>query len=194
MPTTPATACRLGSARTRCGMPARPATTSAAWILVAIQQMLGHWHVGTTMRYVTPSATFIEDAYRRAISGTLIGAGRRLRCRLGGDCEWPQPSARSGPLHSCAGYSPSAPDCDLSSASVSALFTKQPAQVKLETLLALCTALECTPNDLFEVDTTPVGPRWHAGQDRSPNPRPPAAARCRRCDQLSAPAWTARLR
>ena len=34
--------------------------------LVAIQQMLGHWHVGTTMRYVTPSATFIEDAYRRA--------------------------------------------------------------------------------------------------------------------------------
>lgn len=39
--------------------------------LVAIQQMLGHWHVGTTMRYVTPSATFIEDAYRRALSGTL---------------------------------------------------------------------------------------------------------------------------
>ena len=39
--------------------------------LVAIQQMLGHWHIGTTMRYVTPSATFIEDAYRRAISDTL---------------------------------------------------------------------------------------------------------------------------
>jgi len=41
--------------------------------LVAIQQMLGHWQVGTTMRYVTPSATFIEDAYRRAVSGTLAG-------------------------------------------------------------------------------------------------------------------------
>jgi site-specific recombinase XerD len=41
--------------------------------LVAIQQMLGHWHVGTTMRYVTPSATFIEDAYRRAVSGALGG-------------------------------------------------------------------------------------------------------------------------
>lgn len=39
--------------------------------LVAIQQMLGHWHIGTTMRYVTPSATFIEDAYRRAVSDTL---------------------------------------------------------------------------------------------------------------------------
>jgi integrase/recombinase XerD len=39
--------------------------------LVAIQQMLGHWHIGTTMRYVSPSATFIEDAYRRAISNTL---------------------------------------------------------------------------------------------------------------------------
>ena len=39
--------------------------------LVAIQQMLGHWQVGTTMRYVTPSATFIEDAYRRAVSDAL---------------------------------------------------------------------------------------------------------------------------
>jgi putative transcriptional regulator len=45
---------------------------------------------------------------------------------------------------------------DLSSPSVSALFTKQPAQIKLSTLIALCTALECTPDDLFEVDTTPI--------------------------------------
>ena len=44
----------------------------------------------------------------------------------------------------------------LSSASLSALFTKEPAQVKLATLIALCTALECTPNDLFEIDTAPV--------------------------------------
>ncbi len=39
--------------------------------LVAIQQLLGHWQVGTTMGYVRPSATFIEDAYRRATSATL---------------------------------------------------------------------------------------------------------------------------
>jgi putative transcriptional regulator len=45
---------------------------------------------------------------------------------------------------------------ELSSASVSALLTKEPNQVKLSTLIALCTALECSPNDLFEVDTTPV--------------------------------------
>jgi putative transcriptional regulator len=45
---------------------------------------------------------------------------------------------------------------ELSSASISALLTKQPSQVKLETLAALCTALECSPADLFEVDTTPV--------------------------------------
>ena len=45
---------------------------------------------------------------------------------------------------------------ELSSASVSALFTKQPSQVKLSTLIALCTALGCTPNDLFDVETTPV--------------------------------------
>ena len=45
---------------------------------------------------------------------------------------------------------------ELSSASVSALLTKEPNQVKLSTLLALCTALDCTPNDLFDVDTTPL--------------------------------------
>jgi putative transcriptional regulator len=45
---------------------------------------------------------------------------------------------------------------ELSSASVSALFTKQPTQIKLSTLNALCTALDCTPNDLFDVDITPV--------------------------------------
>lgn len=45
---------------------------------------------------------------------------------------------------------------DLSSASVSALFAKQPAQLKLDTLLGLCTALDCTPNDLFELDITPA--------------------------------------
>jgi putative transcriptional regulator len=45
---------------------------------------------------------------------------------------------------------------ELSSASVSALFTKQPSQIKLTTLIALCTALDCTPNDLLDIDTTPV--------------------------------------
>jgi len=44
----------------------------------------------------------------------------------------------------------------LSSSSVSALLTKQPAQLKLATLAALCTALDCTADDLIEIDTTPV--------------------------------------
>ncbi|MFE2876818.1 helix-turn-helix domain-containing protein [Streptomyces roseus] len=38
---------------------------------------------------------------------------------------------------------------ELSAASVSALFTKQPSQVKLSTLAALCTALDCAPGDLL---------------------------------------------
>ena len=45
---------------------------------------------------------------------------------------------------------------ELSAASVSALLTKEPSQIKLSTLISLCTALDCTPDDLFEVDTTPV--------------------------------------
>ena len=39
--------------------------------LVAIQQLLGHWTVASTMRYVRPSATFIEDAYRHAVTATV---------------------------------------------------------------------------------------------------------------------------
>ncbi|EST18171.1 helix-turn-helix domain-containing protein [Streptomyces roseochromogenus] len=38
---------------------------------------------------------------------------------------------------------------ELSAASVSALFTKQPSQVKLSTLSALCAALDCAPGDLL---------------------------------------------
>ena len=44
----------------------------------------------------------------------------------------------------------------LSKPSVSALLTGQPKQLKLETLAALCTALDCSPNALLEIDTTPV--------------------------------------
>ncbi|WP_370155307.1 helix-turn-helix domain-containing protein [Streptacidiphilus sp. EB129] len=43
---------------------------------------------------------------------------------------------------------------DLSSASVSVLFTGQPSQIKLRTLAALCTALDCTPADLLTLRTT----------------------------------------
>jgi len=42
----------------------------------------------------------------------------------------------------------------LSAPSISALLTGQPKQMKSDTLDALCTALECTPNDLW-VHTRP---------------------------------------
>jgi DNA-binding Xre family transcriptional regulator len=61
---------------------------------------------------------------------------------------------------------------EMSAASVSALFTKQPSQVKLSTLGALCTALQCSPDDLFEVDTTPV----EAKPKPTTAPREPARA------------------
>lgn len=38
---------------------------------------------------------------------------------------------------------------DLSAPSISALLNGQPKQMKADTLDALCTALECTPNDLW---------------------------------------------
>jgi putative transcriptional regulator len=64
---------------------------------------------------------------------------------------------------------------ELSAASVSALFTKEPAQVKLSTLAALCTALECTPNDLFEVDTTPVARPTAPARSQAVQPKAVAA-------------------
>jgi Predicted transcriptional regulator len=42
----------------------------------------------------------------------------------------------------------------LSAPSISALLTQQPRQMKADTLDALCTALECTPGDLW-VHTPP---------------------------------------
>jgi DNA-binding Xre family transcriptional regulator len=40
---------------------------------------------------------------------------------------------------------------ELSSAAISDLLTKQPSQVKLSTLAALCEALECEAGDLLDV-------------------------------------------
>jgi putative transcriptional regulator len=44
----------------------------------------------------------------------------------------------------------------LSPPSISALLTSEPKQVKTQTMDALCTALECTPNDLWKHTPTPV--------------------------------------
>ena len=63
----------------------------------------------------------------------------------------------------------------LSSASVSALLTKEPNQIKLSTLAALCTALECTPNDRLEVDTTPTEQHVPPPQSHHDEPKPVAA-------------------
>jgi len=81
--------------------------------LVAIQQMLGHWTVGSTMRYVRPSATFIEDAYRRAVSDTMGRLETRQEQSLGsrGSCGWQRRSARCGPGRNCGACWPSVPGC-----------------------------------------------------------------------------------
>lgn len=51
--------------------------------------------------------------------------------------------------------------------------------MKMSTLIALCTALECTPNDLFDVDTTPV-------ERPSAPPRPVQSLNCPRRPQAEA--------
>lgn len=44
----------------------------------------------------------------------------------------------------------------ISPPSISALLTSEPKQVKTLTMDALCTALECIPNDLWKHTPTPV--------------------------------------
>jgi putative transcriptional regulator len=68
---------------------------------------------------------------------------------------------------------------DLSAASVSALFTKQPSQVKLSTLAALCAALDCSPGDLMTLHesvaaatSSPPAPR--TASDPAPPTQQPA--------------------
>ncbi|CAM5352888.1 tyrosine-type recombinase/integrase [Streptomyces canarius] len=41
--------------------------------LLTVQQLLGHQHIASTMAYVRPCLTFVEDAWRRATSAALTG-------------------------------------------------------------------------------------------------------------------------
>ncbi|GAA2350370.1 tyrosine-type recombinase/integrase [Streptomyces kunmingensis] len=41
--------------------------------LTTVQQLLGHHHIASTMAYVRPCLTFVEDAWRRATSTALTG-------------------------------------------------------------------------------------------------------------------------
>ncbi|MFF0553817.1 helix-turn-helix domain-containing protein [Streptomyces sp. NPDC004311] len=69
---------------------------------------------------------------------------------------------------------------ELSAASVSALFTKQPSQVKLSTLTALCTALDCTPGELLVLGpTAPVAAPALPETGVQPAATPSAPARTR---------------
>jgi putative transcriptional regulator len=61
---------------------------------------------------------------------------------------------------------------ELSLQAVSALIRNQPVQMKTETLQALCTALKCTPDELYGV----VPPREVSLTDE-PNAGDPPAAR-----------------
>lgn len=45
---------------------------------------------------------------------------------------------------------------ELTSQTMSKLMAKEPKRLSLNLLLALCAALECTPNDLICVDATPT--------------------------------------
>jgi len=67
----------------------------------------------------------------------------------------------------------------MSAASVSALLTKQPSQLKLSTLAALCTALQCSPNDLLDIDKTPV--------EAKPRPAKPARTQIKAAGGRSMP-------
>lgn len=58
-----------------------------------------------------------------------------------------------------AGYKLSAP-------SISALLTEAPRQVKTQTMDALCTALDCTPSDLWQHTPSPIASPLSTAQEQ----------------------------
>ena len=94
---------------------------------------------------------------------------------------------------------------ELSAPSVAALMTREPAQVKLTTLAALCIALDCRPDDLLELDLGQSGlrprsrtahvqgqvyglhtqqPAYRHDATQAPPPQRPRAARIARVGSL----------
>lgn len=59
----------------------------------------------------------------------------------------------------------------LSREQVFRLVTQPPQRLSMDTLSALCDILECTPNDLIEVETVNAQVRKAAGDDTPPAPQ-----------------------
>jgi DNA-binding Xre family transcriptional regulator len=157
-----------GSARTRCGGRVPPITMSGAWTWWRSSRCSGTGRSGRRCgmsgrrRRSSKMLTGARSPIRSPACGRREKAVRirwRLRMAAAQREVWTGAQLRRL-LAERAGL-------EMSSASVSALFGREPAQLKLSTLAALCTALQCTPDDLFEVDATPV---------ERPAAPPPAAA------------------
>lgn len=58
----------------------------------------------------------------------------------------------------------------LSREQVFRLVTQPPQRLSMDTLAALCDILDCTPNDLIEIDAVNTEVRKTAGQSRGPAP------------------------
>ena len=58
----------------------------------------------------------------------------------------------------------------LSREQVFRLVTQPPQRLSMDTLAALCDILDCTPNDLIEIETVNAEVRKTAGQSRGPGP------------------------
>ena len=59
----------------------------------------------------------------------------------------------------------------LSREQVFRLVTQPPQRLSMDTLAALCGILECTPNDLIEVETVNAQVRKTAGEETAPPPQ-----------------------
>jgi DNA-binding Xre family transcriptional regulator len=60
---------------------------------------------------------------------------------------------------------------NLSREQVFRLVTQSPQRLSMDTLAALCDILECTPNDLIEVEAVGANLRKVAGERQAPTPR-----------------------
>ena len=156
-----------GSARTCCGTPSRPRSYRDGVDIAAIQELLGHEWIATTMgsaRII--NGTHIEDSRARAAersAARLTGSGHEVDLRMAAARRdiWKASDMRR--LLAEHGM-------EISAGKMSALWSGQPASIRLDDLEVICAVLGCGPEELLlrepgtvQASSAPAEPRAAAG-------------------------------
>lgn len=138
-----------------------------------VSLQVGHDYASTTAIY-TASRTSIATGWCNAPCGTATGPlGGRMIKKMGIRWNLRQLMATREMFKTTDLVAPLAErGVHLSREQVFRLVTQPPQRLSMDNLAALCDILECTPNDLIDVETVNAQVRKTAGDDTPPPPGP----------------------